>query len=248
MKIIGVIPARWASTRLEGKILADIQGKPMIQHVWERAKRCRLLDEVMIACDDRRVYMIAKKFGAHVVLTSTDLASGTDRIAEAVKNFKIEIVINIQGDEPLIDPKTIDALAEVLIKDKTCVMVTVIKEITQPNELNNPNVVKVVIDKHKDAMYFSRSLIPFNRDSKKTNRIRYFKHLGLYGYRKKFLMRFKDLPKSFLEKVEQLEQLRVLEAGYKIKTIQTHKETISVDTPEDLEHVRELLSLQTNKR
>lgn len=242
MKTIGVIPARWASTRFQGKVLADIQGKPMIQHVWKKAKQCRLLDEVMIACDDRRVFRVAQEFGAKVALTSPRLATGTDRIVQAVENLRVDIIINIQGDEPLMDPKTIDALTAALIEDKTCIMATVIKEITKLEDLNNPNVVKVVIDQNRNALYFSRSLIPFNRDSVKVNTVRYFKHLGLYGYRKKFLMKFKGLPKSRLEHAEQLEQLRVLEAGYKIKTIETDKETIGVDTPADLVRVQKLLT------
>lgn len=237
MRTLGVIPARWGSTRFEGKVLAQIHGKPMLQHVFERAKKSKALDDVIIACDDERIMMAAKKFGAKAVMTSPKHPSGTDRIAEAVRSLKVDIVVNIQGDEPLIQPKVIDDLVKALRKDKACVMATTIKAVTDENDLNNPNVVKVAIDKSNVALYFSRSCIPFNRDGQPLKNIKVYKHLGLYAYRKSFLMKFKDLPKSSLETTEKLEQLRVLEAGYKIKTIQTTVDTIGVDTPEDLAKV-----------
>ncbi|MFA5088474.1 MAG: 3-deoxy-manno-octulosonate cytidylyltransferase [Candidatus Omnitrophota bacterium] len=242
MKVIGVIPARWASVRFKGKVLADIQGKPMIQHIWERAKSSRLLAEVFIACDDQKVLNAVHKFGGQAIMTSPDLLSGTDRIAEAVKNLDVDIVVNIQGDEPLVEHKMIDDLAQSLVDDPACSMSTVIKPCHQWEEVHDPNIVKAVIDLNGYALYFSRSVIPYHRDSKDGQGVRYYKHLGLYAYRKEFLMNFKDLPASALEKTEKLEQLRVLEAGHKIKTVMTDVETASVDTPEDLMKVKELLA------
>jgi len=241
MKVIAVIPARWASTRLPGKVLADINGKPMIQHVWEGAKKAKFIDEVLIACDEPKVEEAARKFKAQTVMTSISHTSGTDRIAEAVKSFKADIVLNIQGDEPLVQPQMAEALAKALLDDKKSVMSTVVKVMTDDSELNNPNVVKVVIDHQGNALYFSRSPIPFNREQKPFAGLRYYKHFGLYGYRRDFLMKFKDLPASGLEQTEKLEQLRVLEAGYRIKTVTTTFDTVAVDTMEDLQRVREIL-------
>lgn len=240
MKIIGVIPARWGSTRFEGKMLAKLAGKPMIQHVWERAKSAVELDDLLIACDDDRILSAAKQFGAKAVLTSREHPSGTDRIAEAVEKLDVDIVINIQGDEPMIQPKVIDELCRAIKGDPSCVMATVIKKADRLEDLTNPNVVKVVIDEHKNALYFSRATIPFNRDRQA---VVYYKHLGLYAYRKEFLLAFRQWPKSTLEKAEQLEQLRVVEKGYKIKTVLTDAETIGVDTPQDLAYVETLLRL-----
>lgn len=239
MKTIGVIPARYGSTRFKAKVLADLCGKPLIQHVWERARKSKKLDDLLIACDDQRIFDAAKKFKANVVLTSKDHPSGSDRIAEAVAKRNVDLVVNIQGDEPLIDPRVIDALVKALENDKNSSMATVIKKIERREELNNPNVVKVVVDKDFYALYFSRSLIPYQRDAE---RVEYWKHLGIYAYRKDFLLKFKDLPKSRLEKIEQLEQLRALENGFKIKAIITDSETIGVDTAEDLKRVKKILS------
>lgn len=241
MRIIGVIPARWASTRFEGKILAPLKGRPMIQHVWERARKSRLLNEVMIACDDQRILDAARKFGAKAVLTSKDHASGTDRIAQAVAGVQADVVVNIQGDEPLIDPAVIDCLAQVLLEDTSALMATVIKKIRSREELENPNVVKVVIDSQHNALYFSRSGIPYDRGRSGMGKNVYYKHLGIYAYRRDFLLKFSKMPKSALEKTEELEQLRALEAGVKIKTITTDIETAGVDTPEDLARVESLL-------
>jgi 3-deoxy-manno-octulosonate cytidylyltransferase (CMP-KDO synthetase) len=213
----------------------------MIQHVWEQAQKSKLLKDVIIACDDKRVFQVCKEFNGKVVMTSPEHSSGTDRIAEVVKGLKVDIIINIQGDEPLIKPEVIDALAEVLVKDDSP-MATVIKKIHDEKELNDQNVVKVVIDKNQHAIYFSRSPIPFNRDKKSFNEVGYYKHLGLYAYTKDFLKTFVELPQSNLEKIEKLEQLRALEAGYKIKTIETNWETVGVDTPDDLKKVETFLA------
>ena len=241
MRAIGVIPARWGSTRFAGKILANINGKPMIEHVWQRSRRSRLLKEVIIACDDDRILKAAKTFGAKAVLTSKDHASGTDRIAQAVADVSADIIVNIQGDEPLIHHSVIDGLVMALRKDPDYLMATAIKLIRTKEELKNPNVVKAVIDAAGNALYFSRAVIPCVRDKAGIRRIQYYKHLGIYAYRKSFLMKFKDMPKSRLEQAEQLEQLRALEAGVKIKTIRTDIETIGVDTPQDLARVEKFL-------
>lgn len=234
MKTIGVIPARFASTRFPAKVLAQIAGKPMIQHVYSKAKECRQIDDVVIACDHPDVLKAATSFGAKVVMTDPNHPSGSDRIAEVVQNLDVDIVVNIQGDEPFIDPRTIDNLAVLLKNDDQCSMGTVVKEIIDDKDFQNPNVVKCVVDAQGYALYFSRAPIPYNRNSQKPSGLKQFKHLGLYAYRKAFLLQYKDWPKSILEMTEQLEQLRVLEKGYRIKTVETKTESIAVDTPEDL--------------
>jgi len=241
MDVIGVIPARFSSTRFEGKVLANILGKPMIQHVWERAKQARLLDDVIIACDHELVANAAREFGAKVVLTSRSHACGTDRISEVVNPIDVKIVVNIQGDEPLIHPSTIDSVAAALLDNKEINMATLMKRITDPNMVNDPNVVKVVVDKNNFALYFSRAAIPHLAVNAEIKDPVYFKHIGLYGYTKDFLFTYKNLPVSNLEKTERLEQLRVLEGGFRIKVIETKFDTVGVDTPEDLERVKSLL-------
>lgn len=237
MTTIGVIPARFKSTRFPGKVLALIHGKPMIEHVWRQASQCRELNELLIACDHEDVLKVAQGFGAKAVMTSPDHPSGSDRIAAAVGSLPCELIVNIQGDEPFIQPRVIDGLVLALKNDQSASVATVIKEIKADEEINNPNVVKVVIDKNHYALYFSRSVIPYNRNAERPSGLKYFKHLGLYAYRKDFLMAYKDWPKSMLESTEQLEQLRILEAGYKIKTIETDSESLAVDTPEDLARI-----------
>ena len=241
MKVVGVIPARWGATRFEGKILAPIAGKPMIQHVWERSRQSQKLDDVLIACDDERILSAAKEFGAQAILTSQEHSSGTDRIIEVIQDLKVDVVINIQGDEPLIHHSVIDALATAMSDDPSVVMATVIKGVEKEEELSDSNVVKVVIDRDQNALYFSRCLIPYNRSR---NQQLYYKHIGIYAYQKDFLCAFKKLPKRYLEEAERLEQLRVLESGCKIKTIVTDREMISVDTPEDVNRVEIFLNHQ----
>ena len=245
MDVIGVIPARYGSTRLEGKVLLDIGGKPMIQHVWERAKQSMLLDELIIACDEERVAEVARGFGAKVAMTAKGHASGSDRIIEVVNPLDVRIVINIQGDEPLIHPTMIDSVARALLEDSSLSMATIRKKIEDPALINDPNTVKVVTDKNNFALYFSRSTIPCHAPNSEVQTVDYFKHIGLYGYTKDFLFIYKNLPVSKLEKVECLEQLRVLEEGFRIKVIETKYDTISVDTAEDLERVKQ--HLQTEK-
>jgi len=242
MDIIGVIPARYSSVRFPGKVLADLLGKPMIQHVWERAKQVRILDEVIIACDHNIVLEAARAFGAKAVMTSKEHLSGTDRIAEVVNPLDVKIVINIQGDEPLIHPTMIDSVARALLDDRTLTMSTIMKKIEGLDKVLDPNIVKVIVDKNNFALYFSRAAIPYLASSSEVKHPVYYKHMGLYGYTKDFLFTFKNLPASSLEKTEKLEQLRVLEAGYRIKAIETKFDTQSVDTPEDLEKVKTILN------
>jgi len=240
-EVIGIIPARYSSTRFEAKVLADILGKPMIQHVWERAKQSLLLDDLIIACDEELVAKVAREFGAKVILTAKGHISGTDRIAEVVNPLDVKVVINIQGDEPLIHPTMIDNIAASILEDESIYMATVMKKIEEPELINDPNVVKVVVDKNNFALYFSRGPIPFCAQNSEVKSPIYYKHIGLYGYTKDFLFTYKNLAVSHLEKIEKLEQLRVLAEGYKIKVIETKYDTIGVDTAEDLEKVKEYL-------
>ena len=239
MNAIGVIPARYSSTRFEGKVLADLSGKPVVQHVWERAKQAMMLDDLIIAADDQRVVDRVEGFGGKAILTSQDQPSGSDRLAEVVNPIDVKIVVNIQGDEPLVHPTMIDELVRTLEEDDSVTMATMIKKIKKNEELIDPNVVKVVIDRFANALYFSRSPIPFEKGE--PSKI-FYKHLGLYAYTKDFLFTFTNLPKSNLETAESLEQLRALENNYKIKTIETEFETVGVDTPEDLERAKELIN------
>jgi len=241
MNVIGVIPARYSSSRFEGKVLADILGKPMIQHVWERSKQSLLLDDLVIACDDERVARAAAEFGAKTVLTSKGHASGTDRIIEVVNPLDVKVIINIQGDEPLIQPMMIDAVAQALLDDHSLSMATLMKKIEDPQEISDPHVVKVVVDKNSFALYFSRSAIPHHAENSEVSSVDYYKHIGLYGYTKDFLFTYKNMEPSELEQIECLEQLRVLKEGYRIKVLETKYDTIGVDVPEDLEKVKRIL-------
>jgi len=235
MRVVGVIPARFHSTRFTGKVLADLGGKPVLQHVWENAKKSKVLDDLIIAADDERIIKAAKDFDAKVIYTSPDQPSGTDRLIEVVNPIEVEVVVNIQGDEPMVRPEMIDDLARAILEDKSVKMATVAKKIEDKSEIEDPNVVKLVKDKNGFALYFSRSVIPYQRHD--TVPV-YYKHLGLYSYTKDFLFEFANLPKSHLEMTEGLEQLRALENGYRIKVIETKYDTIGIDTPEDLERAR----------
>jgi 3-deoxy-manno-octulosonate cytidylyltransferase (CMP-KDO synthetase) len=241
MDVIGIIPARYASTRFEGKVLADIFGKPMIQHVWERAKRATLLEDLIVACDDERIKKTVEEFGGKVVITAKGHLSGTDRLTEIVNPLEIKIVVNIQADEPLIHPSMIDGVARALLDNSTLNMATLMKCIEDKSELNNPNVVKVVTDKDGFALYFSRATIPYLTPDTQHLTPNFYKHIGLYAYTKDFLFTFTNLPQGRLERKEKLEQLRALENGYRIKVIETKFNTIGIDTPEDLEKVRSYL-------
>lgn len=246
MKAIGIIPARYQSTRLPGKPLAEITGKPMIQHVYENTARSQTLHSVIVATDDQRVKDAVEKFGGNAVLTSKEHTTGTDRVAEVAKKLNIRIVVNVQGDEPFVNPGMIDEIVNPLLKDESIPMCTLKHEIIDREDLNNPNVVKVVTDDNDFALYFSRSLIPYPRYEESH---RAYEHIGIYAYRKDFLLHFSELNPTNLEKTEALEQLRVLENGFKIKVILTEQEYIplSVDTTEDLEKARKLLQSQRDK-
>ncbi|MDD5282071.1 MAG: 3-deoxy-manno-octulosonate cytidylyltransferase [Candidatus Omnitrophica bacterium] len=246
MDVIGVIPARYLSTRFKGKVLADIMGKPMLQHVWERAKASRILDDLVIACDDKIIQKVATEFGAKTVMTSKEHTCGTDRISEVVNPLDVKIVINIQGDEPLVHPMMIDNVARALLEDSSLSMATIMKKIEDPEQIADPHVVKVVVGKNNLALYFSRAPIPYLAPNAEIKEASYYKHIGLYGYTKDFLFTYKNLPVSNLERTEKLEQLRVLAEGFKIKVIETKFDTISVDTPEDLERLKVLLQKGIN--
>jgi 3-deoxy-manno-octulosonate cytidylyltransferase (CMP-KDO synthetase) len=237
-KILGVIPARFSSTRFPGKVLAPIAGKTMLQHVYERAALSTYLTSILIATDDERVYAAAKNFGARVRMTRSDHLSGTDRVAEAASAVDAEIVVNIQGDEPLIDPAAIDAAILPIVHEPEIVMGTLKKRIEDAREITDPNVVKVVTDRAGDAIYFSRCAIPFERE--KSVNTPYFKHIGLYVYQRDFLLAYSALPVGPLEAAERLEQLRALENGLRIRVVETEYESLGVDTPEDLERVTRL--------
>jgi len=236
VSVLGVIPARFQSTRFPGKALVSLAGKPILQHVWERARQARYLDELLVATDDERIARCARGFGATVRMTRPDHPSGTDRVAEAASASPARIVVNIQGDEPLIDPSAIDAAALCLIGNASLPMATLKKRIVFADEITNPNVVKVVTGLNGDALYFSRNPIPYDRAGGAV----YYKHIGLYVYRKEFLLRYSSLPVGPLEKAECLEQLRALENGYPIRVEETEYESLGVDTPEDLETVARL--------
>lgn len=241
--IVGIIPARFASTRLMGKPLADIGGKPMIQHTWQSAKKSRLLDKVVIAVDDEKLFKIAKNFGAEVYMTPQNIASGSDRIAIVAEQIEeAEIIVNIQGDEPFIKGKMIDEAIEPLLFDRKVNVVTLARRISSVEEMKSPSVVKVVFDYNNFALYFSRSPIPYVRDAR-TNLQRIetgeiYKHIGLYVYKKESLLKFTSLKPTDLELIEKLEQLRFLEHGFKMKIVVTEFDSLSVDTPRDLEVAR----------
>ena len=234
-RAIGVIPARYGSSRFEGKPLVDIKGKSMIQRVYEQASKCASLESVVVATDDARIESGVKAFGGEVVMTSTEHPSGTDRCAEAVANLGLgddDVVINIQGDEPMIDPELIDRLVS-LFDDDEVEIGTLVAD-AGPEIGLDATMIKVVLDENENGLYFSRSPIPFSRDKEITG---YLKHIGLYGYRYGTLKRLVRLPMGTLEKVESLEQLRWLEAGYSIRTAKVVDNSFSIDTPEDLERL-----------
>jgi 3-deoxy-manno-octulosonate cytidylyltransferase (CMP-KDO synthetase) len=244
LRVAAIIPARYASTRLPGKPLADIAGMPMVCRVYERTKMARLVDEVWVATDDQRIYDAVHAFGGNVLMTSPDHPSGTDRLAEAAGKISADIYVNVQGDEPLIPPELIDAAVEPLLAEPTLNMATAAREITSQDEIADPSVVKVVLDEGGYALYFSRAPIPFHRDIWTHGSIiggNCLKHIGLYVYRRDFLMKYAKIPPTALEQTEKLEQLRALGHGEKIKVVVTKLESFGVDTPEDLDRVIRLI-------
>jgi 3-deoxy-manno-octulosonate cytidylyltransferase (CMP-KDO synthetase) len=248
MNIIGIIPSRYASTRLPAKPLADICGKPMIQRVYEQAQRSTLLTSVIVATDDERIASVVRSFGGNVQMTPADIQSGSDRIALVAKNHPADIVVNIQGDEPQIDPQLIDQTIRLVMDDTQAVVGTAVKKTSSHQDLFNANVVKVVLDRNNYALYFSRSPVPFVRDAKKDeewfSNTTFYKHFGIYVYRADFLQHYTGLKPSALEEAEKLEQLRILENGFRIKCAVTEYESLPVDTPEDLRRVIEIVLAQ----
>lgn len=243
MKAIAIIPARYASTRFPGKPLATILGRPMIEWVWERTCRASLVERVLIATDDDRIAAAVRRFGGEVAMTRSDHPSGTDRLAEVAQLLDCDLVVNVQGDEPLIDPGVIDAAIRPLMASPTLEMGTLKAPIDDPDDFRNPNVVKVVTDLAGRALYFSRAPIPHRRDDNPAGGIAgmpLFRHIGLYVYRREALLRFPTLPPSPLEKLEQLEQLRALENGWSIMTVTVDTSSHGVDTPDDLRRVEDL--------
>ena len=238
MKVLCVIPARYASTRLPGKPLSMIAGKPMIQHVYERACQAQLPDEVVVATDNELVEKAVLDFGGKAVMTSPDHPSGTDRLAEVALMYPdVDVIVNVQGDEPMIPPEVIDRLAEAFNSDADLNMATM-KVVMDEEDYENPAAVKVVTDQQGYALYFSRSLMPYPRN--KPEGFKVFKHVGIYAYRRNFLLKYAALAPTPLEKAESLEQLRALENGYKIKVLESDFQGIGVDTPEDLASVNAL--------
>ncbi|MBQ5601040.1 MAG: 3-deoxy-manno-octulosonate cytidylyltransferase [Phascolarctobacterium sp.] len=238
MKVLCVIPARYASTRLPGKPLSMIAGKPMIQHVYERACQAQLPDEVVVATDNELVEKAVLDFGGKAVMTSPDHPSGTDRLAEVALMYPdVDVIVNVQGDEPMIPPEVIDRLAEAFNGDVDLNMATM-KVVMDEEDYENPAAVKVVTDQQGYALYFSRSLMPYPRN--KPEGFKVFKHVGIYAYRRNFLLKYAALAPTPLEKAESLEQLRALENGYKIKVLESDFQGIGVDTPEDLAAVNAL--------
>lgn len=242
MKIVGIIPSRFASTRFPGKPLVEISGKTMIQRVYEQAKKAKALTDVIVATDDKRIEKHIMSFGGNVVMTKSTHKSGTDRCAEAVKKIyrDFDVAINIQGDEPFIHPQQIDELAKCFY-DKNTELATLVKPIENSEDIFNPNRIKVVLDKNKNALYFSRSPIPFCKQAEQKNCHKthiYYKHIGIYGYRISTLKKITKLKPSSLEISESLEQLRWIENGYKIKARLTKYESVSIDAPDDLKKIR----------
>jgi 3-deoxy-manno-octulosonate cytidylyltransferase (CMP-KDO synthetase) len=244
LHVVAIIPARFASTRFPGKPLADIDGRTMIEHVYRRAEACAAVSRVVVATDDLRIATKVIGFGGNVRLTRADHQTGTDRLSEVVANLDCDVVVNVQGDEPLLDPRAIsEAIAP--FSDPSIQVTTLYRRIQQPSELSDPNVVKVVLDRAGFALYFSRAPIPFARDPR-GGWPPLYKHIGLYAYRRSALLVLSALDPTPLERAESLEQLRALEHGIRIKAVETQYDSIGVDTPEDLEQVRRLLTAPTS--
>jgi 3-deoxy-manno-octulosonate cytidylyltransferase (CMP-KDO synthetase) len=253
-RAVAIIPARYNSTRFPGKPLALLRKKPVIQHVFEKVKNARLVDTVLVATDDERIYNTVKDFGGKAVMTSEGHRTGTDRVAEAAKGIECDIVINIQGDEPFIHPEMVDDVVNMLARDKRALICTLAKKTEDIKEILSPDVVKVVMDNEGFAMYFSRAPIPWHRDEfsksgfkagngyPETGRIEVYKHIGIYGYRKDTLLSLSSLEENALEKLEKLEQLRALASGIKIKVKETDYDTFGIDTVEDLRNAEDFLN------
>lgn len=247
MGVTVIIPARYASTRFPGKPLAELCGKPMIQWVCERSSLCEVVDRVIVATDDERIAAAVRAFGGAVAMTRADHPSGTDRLAEVAGQLSDDLIVNVQGDEPLIEPAMIEAAVRPLLTDPSIPMGTLKTPLTSLEEFLNPNVVKVVTARNGDALYFSRAPIPHARDfsaqlESRWRELATAKHVGLYVYRRDFLLRYPQLEPTPLEDQEKLEQLRALEHGYRIRVAEIDRPVQGVDTPEDLERVKQILT------
>jgi 3-deoxy-manno-octulosonate cytidylyltransferase (CMP-KDO synthetase) len=245
LTIVAIIPARYASTRLPGKALADLDGRPMIEHVFRRASAAKSVSRVIVATDDLRIATRVHDFGGTVKLTKATHQTGTDRLAEVVESLDCDVVVNVQGDEPLIDPRAIDELVAPFSTDPSVQMTTLYRRIQNAEELNNPNITKVVVDRGGFALYFSRAPIPHVRDPR-GGWPPLYRHIGLYAYRRSALLVLASLDPTPLERAESLEQLRALEHGIRIKAVETAYESFGVDTQEDLDMVRRLLTAPTS--
>ena len=240
LHVIGVIPSRWGSTRFPGKPLHLIAGKPLVQHVWDQCQKCNHLDSVVIATDDERIEAACKSFGADVIMTSSDHPTGSDRIAEVLTKLPAAThAVNIQGDEPLIDPALIDSLAQLMRDDSSLEMATAASPLTEAKDIADPNIVKVVLNEASDALYFSRSPIPYQRTT--PDELVIYRHIGLYAYRRDFLKKFLSWEPTLIEKTESLEQLRALSHGTRIQVSLTDHVAPGVDTPEQAAAIEQLL-------
>lgn len=241
-EVLAVIPARHASVRFPGKPLAPIAGRPMIQHVFERVRQARKVSRVVVATEDDRIKKAVEAFGGEAIITRHDHRTGTDRVAEVASHIEAEIYLNVQGDEPLIDPGTIDLIVEAMLENEEIKIGTPCAPIDLPKDVMDPNIVKVVRDFDGNALYFSRAPIPWVRDTNATKAPQFWKHLGLYAFRHDALLEFPTLPPGELEAIEQLEQLRWLENGFRIGVVETDYDAVSVDVPSDVERVEKLLA------
>jgi 3-deoxy-manno-octulosonate cytidylyltransferase (CMP-KDO synthetase) len=239
VSVIAVIPARFGSSRLPGKALAPIDGVPMVVRVWRQASKSRFLERVIVATDDERIARAVRDAGGDVEMTASTHQSGTDRIAEVASRIPADVYLNVQGDLPFIAPEDLDALAAPMREDASIVMATIATPIVDMEEFHNPNVVKVVCDERGDALYFSRSPIPFWRDGGEQAPAQALRHIGVYGYRRDFLLKFASLKVGVLEQIEKLEQLRAMERGYRIRVVASVAPSLEVDTPEDLARANE---------
>ncbi len=244
-QVVIVIPSRYGSTRLPGKPLVSIAGKPMVQHVYERAKRAQTAHRVFVATDDQRIMDAVKGFGGEARMTRTDHRTGTERIAEVAAREKGDVFVNVQGDEPLIDPVAIDTAVAALLEEPAAQIATVATPIRHAGDIMDPNVVKTVLDFDSNGLYFSRAPIPWVRDTQQKIHVKYWKHLGLYVFQREALLEYPTLPQGELEKIEQLEQLRWLENGWKIRVAEVEHDAVSVDVPEDVARVEKLLGMET---
>jgi len=240
-KIVVVTPARYGSTRLPGKPLLLLAGKPMIQRVFERAKLSKRAERVIVATDDERIVNAVEAFGGEARMTRPDHRTGTERVAEVAAHVEGDVFVNVQGDEPLLDPEAVDAAISSLLEEPQALISTVATSVKTPGDIMDPNVVKTVLDFESNALYFSRAPIPWVRDTAGKIQVRHWKHLGLYVFQRDALLEYPTLPQGELEKIEQLEQLRWLENGWKIRVAEVAHDAVSVDVPEDVARVEKLL-------